>query len=523
MKRRLPRTTSRTLPWLAVAALIVLWALAAGLLHMAGSEDRAALGDHLWEVGIGVRVEAAGPGVTARVAVPTDTDHLKIIGMGLKHPGWQQHSRQDAEWGVGHQVQLTATSSTPGAFEVVFTVHQSAAPQLKRKKLRHDLSVEQRERYLLSNPLLGLEHESVLGEVSRLLDDSRSGDDVPARIFERARKLLSDEAASPGTVPEALASNRASVLERANTMVALCRAANIPARLVTGLVLSEGTEAVLHHWVEVYEDNRGWTSYDPLHGYRQDVPDNFLPFVNDRMDLVELSGAAGRISVDYAVTRADEFLEMAAGPETGWESIFYLTRLPLAERNTLAHLLLLPLAVLVTTLFRVLTGIRSYGVFMPALFAMAMVYAEWQMAGLTVGMVLLFVVLGRLALPARIQRQARLTVVLTLVIIGVIASISLMEYLGWKHDGKVVLLPVVITAILVDMFYRALEKEGPASAFSRLGWTLFQVVLCLPVMQFNSLGHWLVAHPEAHLLTLAAALAMAGVRKASRPVNARKN
>ena len=185
--------------------------------------------------------------------------------------------------------------------------------------------------------------------------------------------------------------------------------------------------------------------------------------------------------------------------------------------------MLLPLAVLLTTLFRELTGIRSYGTFMPALFALALVYAEWRMAGVTLGMVLLFGVLGRSALPAKLRRQPRLTVVLILVIMGVIASISLMEYLGWKHDGRVVLLPVVIMAILVDLFYRALEKEGPASAFVRLGWTLMQVGLCLPVMQFNSLGHWLVAHPEAHLLTLAVALAMTASRKSRQAVTSRNH
>jgi len=126
--------------------------------------------------------------------------------------------------------------------------------------------------------------------------------------------------------------------------------------------------------------------------------------------------------------------------------------------------------------------------------------------------VMLFGVLGRSALPVKLRRQPRLTVVLILVIMSVSASISLMEYLQWEHDGKVILLPVVIMAILVDLFYRALEKEGPASALARLGWTLLQVGLCLPVMHFNSLGHWLVAHPEAHLLTLVATLALIATR-----------
>jgi hypothetical protein len=111
-----------------------------------------------------------------------------------------------------------------------------------------------------------------------------------------------------------------------------------------------------------------------------------------------------------------------------------------------------------------------------------------------------------------VSRSTRLTLVLTLVILGVTVSLSLLDYLNWRHDGKVVLLPVVITAILVDMFYRSLDREGAASAFVKLGWTLLQVAICLPVMQYESLGHWLVAHPETHLLTLAAIMLLSGYR-----------
>jgi hypothetical protein len=196
----------------------------------------------------------------------------------------------------------------------------------------------------------------------------------------------------------------------------------------------------------------------------------------------------------------------------GWQSIFYLNRLPLEARNVLAHLLLLPLAVLLTTLFRALTGVRSYGTFMPALFALSWVYADWLMVAITMCLVFIFGVLGRSTLPAKLSRQPRLTAVLILVVLAISATISMMDYLQWHHEGKVSLLPVIIMAILVDLFYKALEKEGAINAFMRLGWTLVQVIICLPVMKLDSLGHWLVAHPEAHLLTLAATLTIAAYR-----------
>jgi hypothetical protein len=126
-----------------------------------------------------------------------------------------------------------------------------------------------------------------------------------------------------------------------------------------------------------------------LHGYGQALPHNFLPFVKDRANLVEIN-STNEITVSYVVAHSSESLAVRSITNSGWQSIFYLTRLPLEVRNVLAHLLLLPLAVLLTTLFRTLTGVRSYGTFMPALFALALVYAEWQMAAITMCVVLLF-------------------------------------------------------------------------------------------------------------------------------------
>lgn len=509
MVRRPSKTIPGRLLWTAVAVLLALWVLLAGLRHAAGDGEAAALGDRLWEVGVRVQMDNVVPGAVVRTAVPDDTQYIRLAGQRLVHPGWRLRFSSDPAWGVGRQTRLVATRADTQGFELGFTVHQSAAPLLQRPALRHGLSAQARERYLRSDALLGLEHQVVGGEVGLMAAGSESTEEMLGRIFSRARQLLPRKAPAARTVPEVLASGRASALERAYAMVALCRAANIPARLVTGVLLAEDVEAQLHHWVEVWDDGDGWLAYDPLQGYQREVPHNFLPFVRDRVDLAEAEGA-GRIAVSYTVTNADEFLDVQAGVEPGWQSVFHLTRLPLEVRNVLARLFLLPLAVLLTTLFRELTGIRSYGTFMPALFALALVHAQWQMAAVTLGTVLLFGVLGRSVLPAGLHRQPRLTLVLILVVVGVATSISLMDFLAWGQDGRVVLLPVVIMAILVDLFYRALEKEGPDSAVVKLGWTLFQVVLCLPVMHYEALGHWLVAHPETHILTLAATLLVSG-------------
>jgi len=507
------KSSSKRLLWITVASLVLLWAVVTGIRHLASDSDKAALGDSFWQVQINVRIkDPVQPGVVAIAAVPEETDYIRIVGQNLVHPGWRLRFVSDADWGIGRQVRLTSANNNTRGFELGFTLRQSAAPLMQRPSLRRKLSTQAKERYLRNDSLLDLENDTLIKEVNQLASDSQSISGLITRLYNRTQQLTP----LPGSpklrnVPKVIISGQASPLERAYALVALCRAAHIPARLVTGLELRENKKANLHHWVEIYNAGKGWLNYDPLHGYQQELPHNFLTFAKDRADLVEFKSSQ-RIAVGYTISGTDKSLDYFTNRITGWQSIIYLTRLPLETRNVMAHLLLLPLAVLLTTLFLTLTGVRGYGTFIPALFALTFSSAEWRMVAISMFLVLFFGVLGRSALPAKMNRQPRLTAVLILVVVAVIVSISIMDYLGLKHDSKTSLLPVIIPAILVDLFYKELEKNGPSQALLRLFWTLVLIVICIPVMQFESLGHWLVAHPEAHLLTLAVTLSITAYR-----------
>lgn len=58
-----------------------------------------------------------------------------------------------------------------------------------------------------------------------------------------------------------LKTRRGKCLDLSLAMVALCRAKNIPARIVSGNIARE--ENPNHTWVEVYFDEYGWVVYDP--------------------------------------------------------------------------------------------------------------------------------------------------------------------------------------------------------------------------------------------------------------------
>lgn len=131
--------------------------------------------------------------------------------------------------------------------------------------------------------------------------------------------------------------------------------------------------------------------------------------------------------------------------------------------------MLMPLAVLLSMAFREFTGVQSYGVFTPTLFALVLTRAPWQGAATLLGLVLLFGVLGRWALPAELKRTPRLTLVITLVALGTVASVSIMDYFALNPDGQVMLLSIVILATMVDRTYRTLDGEGLDSVINQPG------------------------------------------------------
>lgn len=62
---------------------------------------------------------------------------------------------------------------------------------------------------------------------------------------------------------KALSERKGDCTEYSELMIALCRANNIPARIVSGYTLHPRKTLSYHNWVEVYLSKNGWTPFDP--------------------------------------------------------------------------------------------------------------------------------------------------------------------------------------------------------------------------------------------------------------------
>ena len=494
--------SSRTL----VAVLFVMGLAFWAWRYLAEPEAVAAPGDRLWDVELAVRATAVAAKTSVQIAAPLNTRFLRVVGQNITHAAWRQSFKLPENSEPSRRITFIAAKDGDLSIHAVFNVHELAVPRLGREANTRALEGNSREPFLRDHPTLQIDDPEVTGVVAALSANLAADGFLADALYDKVRALRERTDERLLDVPDILRGKRANSRERAYTLVALCRAARIPARLVRGLVLKESAAATLHFWAEVYREGE-WIPYDPAFGYRHTLPPNYLPFVKGIGELVHVSGTSS-YAVDYAVINTDALLEVAESTHEDWREIFDLTRLPLDTRIVLAALMLLPFGALLTALFNEVIGIRSYGVFTPTLLALALVYVPWQSASMVLVVVLVLGVVGRAMIPGELSRVPRLSIVLTLVALGIGASASLMEYLEIDFGGQLVLLPIVILASLVDRFYATLDEKGLHTAMYRLLWTLLLAALCIPIVQFETLGHTMVRYPELHLITLAAILAL---------------
>jgi hypothetical protein len=70
---------------------------------------------------------------------------------------------------------------------------------------------------------------------------------------------------------KALQQGKGDCTEYSDLFVAICRAKNIPARVVTGYTVKVDTATSKHNWVEVYLQDYGWVPFDPSSGDVENV------------------------------------------------------------------------------------------------------------------------------------------------------------------------------------------------------------------------------------------------------------
>ncbi len=285
--------------------------------------------------------------------------------------------------------------------------------------------------------------------------------------------------------------------------------ARITARMVRGLALEDNkVNDSLLPWLEVHNGEK-WRGFDPLTG-KKGYPQNFLRWSvgSDPILVVEHGKNA---QVHFSVSKQPATLTTIAldrasamkSPLVTWS----LFKLPINTQYVYRVLIMIPLGALVVLIMRTIVGVPTFGTFTPILIALAFRETE-----LLWGIILFSMIVG-LGLMLRLYLNrlhlllvARLSAVLTLVVIIMLGISLLSSALGTVQGFSIALFPIVILTMTIERMSITWDESGAVEAFKEGLGSLVVAILGYLVMTNSQMQYLIFVFPELLLVVLAVTL-----------------
>jgi len=468
-----------------------------------------------WLVHIDVSYPVEQPDAVLSIQPPYESENARLVRRSISHAGLRLMPSSSRDISK-RAIRLRAKK--PGVYQVgaEFLIQHSQSPNFHTVTAR-PLIARNREFFLADNEWLKLDDPLLEARLIELGLNNAEQEKLPDIIFQFVDRMARSRSVELRSAPDILVSRSASHRERALLMVALCRKAGFPARVITGLELKDDPSASPLYWVEVHINDR-WFKYKPGSGFNNNLPDNYVALDKFGDGIVssmtpELNAASVNNALEYeiAIERIPYNDITPDNTRDEWYQVFILDRLSADTRAQLGLLLLLPVGALFCSLIRQLGGLHSYGVFTPTILALAITYADKITTLLILVITLSLVYFGRPTFHQEMSRTPRLSIIYTLVATSIVIGVSILDYFSMVTDGHLVLLPIVIITTLIDRLFSTMESHGHRTAFIRLMWTFVLTLSVVPVLQLNQLGELILRYPELHLFTLSSLILVASL------------
>lgn len=488
--------------------LIVIGSVCVGLRIKYTHNPLLAQGDAVWRLTYDISFPGLREG-RIYVAIPDNAPQRRIFRESFSHQGiWMDILRSKRTLGR-EAVIVPIVGYTQGRLMAQFDVHLKSDRKSESPAPKVRLAAEEMAHYLGEETSIQLNSPPVLDILNRLKGTKKTKAQLLENIFDYCSEhILRGTESCPSDATGTLQQGVGTMLGQARAMVALCRSAKIPARLVAGFSLRSHTDARPDYWVEAFSKNT-WRAYDVENGYCGQLPMTVLPIRRDGIRIVRASGPL-EYQAKYSIRRILPQPALTGLPDDRFWSIADLTRLPLSMQEILALLLLLPLGALITAFFRNVVGLRTFGTFTPCLIALGFVQADWRTGAVVFIVVLCVGIFARLLLSKlKLLLVARLGIIVTLVVLCMISAVSILDYFGLTPSASAVLLPVVILTMMIERFNIAAEEDGYLQALRVLTGTLVVAVCCFFILRLEGLGRFVLTFPEMQLF-IAAGLLLIG-------------
>jgi hypothetical protein len=176
--------------------------------------------------------------------------------------------------------------------------------------------------------------------------------------------------------------------------------------------------------------------------------------------------------------------------------------LPVQSQTTLRFLLLVPLGALAMSVLRNVVGLRTFGMFMPVLIALAFTHTGLAWGTAFLASIVTFALLSRLWIHRLYLLLApRIAFTLTLVVLLMLGLMLAGERIGLPATG-VGAFPFVIMTMIVERISVSLEEEGLQNTLRRIGSTLLAIYMTYAVIQARALQTFFLVFPESLIVIL---------------------
>ena len=313
--------------------------------------------------------------------------------------------------------------------------------------------------------------------------------------YEYVGNLASTGANALTDALTALKRQRASCNGKSRLFVALCRAQGIPARVVGGIILEQNEKRTSHLWAEVYYRGN-WIPFDVLNDHFASLPANYLELYQGDEFLINHTAGIG-FDYQFIINKKYHTLE---GSASGVPMLWAMLDHESVSIELLRTILLLPLAALLIALLKNVIGLKTFGVFLPALIALSLVGTNvyWTISAFAAILVVisgLHYSLDRLGL----LHTPKLVIMLLAVILTLLMLGQLGYLMNWDNWPSIFMLPLVIMSIAAERFAKVLTEDNFVEAIKMLGSTLLVALMCYPIFSSELLIGVLLTFPELYL------------------------
>jgi len=459
-------------------------------------------GSRAWRLTYDISLSSTKGG-KIQIAIPDSTSYSRIFQETFSHQGiWVDLLRNKRTRGREASV-VSMAGYQRGRFLAHFDIQLKPDQKSKLPPVEEKMSANDRAYYLRAEKGVQIAGPGLANILNQLANEQMTKTELLTRIFDYcAENIIKGEKDIFSDAENTLEHGIGNTLGRARAMVALCRVSKIPARVVAGFILENTQEAQVHYWVEALSQKK-WLSYDPENGYSAQLPITFLPITRDSIDIVRGPDTLGYQS-RYSIRRLLASTSFVSSQENQLWNIVDLIRLPPSMQEIVSLILLLPVAALITTIFRNIIGIQTFGTFTPGLIALSFIHADWRTGTLVFFIVLSVGISARLLLnKLQLLMVARLSIVLTLAVLCMVLAVSVLDYLNLTPSASAVLLPIVILTMMIERFNIIAEEDGLPNALKILAATIFVSVCCFLVMKVELIGRLALMFPEVQLFNVA--------------------